>query len=71
VLARKPAMLRMIGLLPIVRNRAFDMVSNGENFKLWIRPRTGLWKAAMTSRRRIPRNALENMRPQFIYDACC
>ncbi|MBV9572416.1 MAG: hypothetical protein JOY93_00055, partial [Acidobacteriales bacterium] len=28
VLARKPAMLRMIGLLPIVRNRAFDMVSD-------------------------------------------
>src|SRR5690348_2610513 len=36
VLARKPAMLRMIGLLPIVRNRAFDMVSDGQNFKLWI-----------------------------------
>src|SRR3984893_16845311 len=36
VLARKPAMLRMIGLMPIVRNRAFDMVSDGHNFKLWI-----------------------------------
>src|SRR5678816_1811847 len=29
VLARKPAMLRMIGLYPIVRNTAFDMVSDG------------------------------------------
>jgi hypothetical protein len=28
VLARKPAMLHMIGLLPIVRTTAFDMVSN-------------------------------------------
>src|SRR3954470_24349232 len=27
VLARKPSMLRMIGLMPIVRNTAFDMVS--------------------------------------------
>ncbi len=36
VLARKPEMLRMIGLYPIVRNRAFDMVSDGHNFKLWI-----------------------------------
>src|SRR5205823_2046251 len=27
VLVRKPSMLRMIGLMPIVRNRAFDMVS--------------------------------------------
>ena len=32
VLARKPAMLRMIGLMPIVRNKAFDMVSDGERF---------------------------------------
>jgi len=38
VLARKPAMLHMIGLLPIVRTTAFDMVSNGEEFKLWIPP---------------------------------
>ena len=39
VLARKPAMLRMIGLMPIVRNRAFDMVSDGREFKLWIPPK--------------------------------
>src|ERR1700693_2096874 len=26
ILLRKPAMLRMIGLLPVVRNQAFDMV---------------------------------------------
>ena len=39
VLARKPAMLRMIGLMPIVRNKAFDMVSDGQDFKLWIPPK--------------------------------
>ena len=39
VLARKPAMLHMIGLLPIVRTTAFDMVSNGQEFKLWIPPK--------------------------------
>src|SRR5882757_1872096 len=39
VLARKPAMLRMIGLMPIVRNKAFDMVSDGRDFKLWIPPK--------------------------------
>jgi hypothetical protein len=39
VLARKPAMLRMIGLMPIVRNKAFDMVSDGQEFKLWIPPK--------------------------------
>src|SRR6266851_9417965 len=39
ILLRKPAMLRMIGLMPIVRNRAFDMVSDGREFKLWIPPK--------------------------------
>ncbi len=29
-------MLRMIGLFPIVRNKAFDMVSDGDRFKLSI-----------------------------------
>src|SRR6204780_4157915 len=39
VLARKPAMLRMKGLLPVVRNTAFDMVSDGKEFKLSIPPK--------------------------------
>jgi hypothetical protein len=36
ILARKPSSLRMIGLLPILQNHLFDMVSNGQEFKLWI-----------------------------------
>ena len=36
ILVRKPDMLRMIGLFPIVRNTAFDMVSDGDRFKLSI-----------------------------------
>ena len=36
ILVRKPDMLRMIGLFPIVRNKAFDMVSDGTRFKLSI-----------------------------------
>src|ERR1035437_2158895 len=39
VLARKPDELHMIGLMPIVRTTAFDMVSDGKEFKLWIPPR--------------------------------
>ena len=34
VLARKPDMLRMKGLMPVVRNTAFDMVSDGRNSSL-------------------------------------
>ena len=68
ILAEKPAMLRMIGLLPIVRNRAFDMVSNGHDFKLWIPPKnrfiTGANEITTPSA-----NPLENLRPQVIYDA--
>ena len=68
ILAQKPAMLRMIGLLPIVRNRGFDMVSNGDRFNLWIPPKnrfiTG--KNQLT---KISDNPLENLRPQVIYEA--
>jgi hypothetical protein len=68
ILVRKPAMLRMIGLFPIVRNRAFDMVSDGQIFKVSI---------PVKNRFIIGRNdvihpsgsALENIRPQHIFDA--
>src|SRR5690242_1237704 len=36
LLVREPEMLRLIGLLPVVRNTAFDMVSDGTEFKLSI-----------------------------------
>lgn len=68
ILVRKPEMLRMIGLFPIVRNRAFDMVSSGEGFKLWIPPKNkfivGTNEVTQPSS-----NALENLRPSVIYDA--
>jgi outer membrane lipoprotein-sorting protein len=68
VLAQKPAMLRMIGLMPVVRNRAFDMVSDGDQFKLWIPPKNKF----ITGHNQITHvspNALENVRPQHIFDA--
>src|SRR5262249_22319059 len=36
VLFRKPAFIRIIGLYPVVRNKAFDMVSDGARFRLYI-----------------------------------
>jgi len=69
ILLRKPSMLRMIGLLPIVRTRAFDMVSNGSDFKLSIPPKNRF----VTGRDNVltpnPKQPLENLRPQVIYDA--
>src|SRR5919198_386098 len=34
VLFRKPAEIRIIGQLPVVRTKAFDMVSDGTDFKV-------------------------------------
>ena len=36
VIFRKPDDIRIIGLLPVVRTKAFDMVSNGMDFKLHV-----------------------------------
>jgi hypothetical protein len=36
ILFRKPNEIRLIGLYPVVRNKAFDMVSQGLTFKLHI-----------------------------------
>lgn len=69
VLARKPSMLRMTGLLPIVRNRAFDMVSNGQDFKLWIPPKNRFVVGRNDIETHNPSQPLENLRPQQIYDA--
>ena len=69
VLARKPAMLRMKGLLPLVRNTAFDMVSNGQEFKLWIPPKNKFYVGLDDGDNYQPDKRLENMRPQYIYDA--
>lgn len=69
VLARKPAMLRMIGLLPIVRNRAFDMVSDGKEFKLWIPPKNRFVVGRNDVEGGNPQQPLESIRPQQIYDA--
>jgi outer membrane lipoprotein-sorting protein len=69
VLARKPAMLHMIGLMPIVRTKAFDMVSNGQEFKLWIPPKNRFVMGSNDVQTVNPQQAMENIRPQNIYDA--
>jgi outer membrane lipoprotein-sorting protein len=69
VLARKPAMLRMIGLMPIVRTTAFDMVSDGQDFKLWIPPKNRFVLGRNDVETVNPKQPLENLRPQHIYDS--
>src|SRR6202522_490232 len=69
VLARKPAMLHMIGLLPIVRTTAFDMVSDGQQFKLWIPPKNRFVVGRNDVQTRASDQPMESIRPQDIYDA--
>jgi len=69
VLARKPAMLHMIGLLPIVRTTAFDMVSDGQEFKLWIPPKNRFVIGSNAVQTHNTDQPMENIRPQDIYDA--
>ena len=69
VVVRKPAMLRMIGLMPIVRNTAFDMVSDGSDFKLSIPPKNRFVIGRNDVETHSLTQPLENLRPKHIYDA--
>jgi hypothetical protein len=69
VLVRKPAMLRMIGLVPVVRNRLFDMVSNGTKFELSIPPTSKFYVGSNKQTGKPSDQPLENLRPQHIFDA--
>jgi hypothetical protein len=69
VLARKPAMLHMMGLLPTVSALAFDMVSNGEEFKMWIPPRDRFVVGHNEVRTPNADQTMESILPQDIFEA--
>ena len=68
VLLRKPGNLRMTGLVPVVRNKMFDMVSDGERFRLSVPPKNkfviGSQEVKTPSKK-----GFENLRPRQIYEA--
>ena len=68
ILARKPSLLRMIGLFPVLQSRVFDMVSDGDLFKLWLPPKN---QFIVGSNHVIKPSIspLANVRPQVIFDA--
>jgi outer membrane lipoprotein-sorting protein len=68
ILLRKPNALRMIGLFPLVRNKAFDMVSDGDEFKLSIPLRSKFYIGHNDVVHPVA-NPLENLRPGVIYNA--
>ena len=68
ILLRKPAMLHVLALLPVVRTHAFDLASDGQTFKLVIPPRS----RAIVGTNKVTKpsaNALENLRPDIFLDS--
>jgi hypothetical protein len=68
ILFRKPASIRIIGLYPVVRNKAFDMVSGGTDFKLYI-PAQNRFLVGRNELEKPSPNKLENLRPQHFLEA--
>ncbi len=68
ILMRKPEMLRVLGQLPVIGTRAFDMASDGKTFTLLIPPKGVAYKGSNAHN---PKSStgLENMRPGLFFDA--
>jgi outer membrane lipoprotein-sorting protein len=68
ILLRKPEMLRVLGLLPILNTRAFDLASDGSTFKLLI-PHENKAVVGPNTVGKPSTKALENMRPYIFFDS--
>ncbi len=60
ILVERPSMIRMLGQAPVVRTNIFDMVSNGEEFRLYIPPKQK-FIVGKTTFQHPAKNALENL----------
>ena len=68
ILLRKPESLRVIGLVPLLHTRAFDLASNGNTFKLWVPHENKVFEGPNTVTKESP-NTLENFRPNIFSDS--
>lgn len=68
ILLKKPAMIRIIGQAPVVRTEIFDMVSDGQQFRVSIPPKNK-FIVGSNSYRGPGKKPLENLRPEHILDA--
>jgi hypothetical protein len=68
ILYRGPEEIRLVGLYPVVRNKAFDMVSDGIQFKLYL-PVQGRFIQGRNDFVQNSKNKLENLRPQHFLEA--
>jgi outer membrane lipoprotein-sorting protein len=68
ILMRKPGMVRVLGQVPVVGTRAFDMASDGKTFTLLVPPKSVAYKGSNTQPPKAT-TGLENMRPTLFFDA--
>ena len=68
ILFRKPSDIRIIGLFPVVRNKAFDMVSNGNEFRLYL-PSSNRFVVGSNELTARSAKKIENLRPQHFLEA--
>ncbi len=69
ILFQKPAEIRLIGLYPVVRTKAFDMVTNGADFRLFL-PSKNQFIIGRNELSAAPSaNKIENLRPGVFLDA--
>jgi outer membrane lipoprotein-sorting protein len=68
ILAKRPAMVRVIGQAPVVATNIFDMVSDGEMFRIFI-PSKNTFLVGATSLARASKKPIENLRPQHVVEA--
>lgn len=69
ILLKKPSMIRIIGLAPVVRTQIFDMVSNGKEFRVSIPPKNKFIVGSNAYHGPSKNTPLENLRPEHILDA--
>lgn len=68
ILAQRPASVRMIGQAPVVAKNIFDMVSDGQTFRIFI-PSKHKFIVGPTALRRETDKPIENLRPHHLVDA--
>jgi hypothetical protein len=68
ILLRKPEFLRVIGFVPVLHTRAFDLASDGKTFKLSVPHENKVFEGQNTVTKESP-NTLENFRPNVFSDS--
>src|ERR1700683_767203 len=68
ILAQRPASIRVIGQAPVVNKNIFDMVSDGETFRIFI-PSKNQFITGPAKFEKPSKKPIENLRPQHLVDA--